>query len=80
MAAPPVNERRSTVTSGEVHQEFERLLRDRKYMGLRNLIGDVALEPRNPFQKASRKPKKWIVAIGGLALLAALIGYYFHLL
>jgi hypothetical protein len=48
-------------------------------MGLRNLIGDVALEPRNPFQQASRKPKKWVVAFGGLALLAALIGYYFHL-
>jgi hypothetical protein len=48
-------------------------------MGLRNLIGDVALEPRNPFQQASRKPKKWVVAFGGLALLAALIVYYFHL-
>jgi len=79
MAAPPVNEHRSPVTPGEVHREFERLLRDRKHMGLRNLIGDVALEPRNPFQQGSRKPKKWIVASGGLALLAALIGYYFHL-
>lgn len=79
MAAPPVNERRSTVTPGEVHREFERLLRDRKHMGLRNLIGHVALEPRNPFQQESRKPKKWIVALGGLTLLAGLIVYYFHL-
>lgn len=79
MAAPPVNERCSPVTPGEVHREFERLLRDRKHMGLRNLIGDVALEPRNPFQQASRKPKKWVVAFGGLALLAVLIVYYFHL-
>jgi hypothetical protein len=79
MAAPPVNERRAPVTSGEVHQEFERLLRDRKHTGLRNLIGDIAMEPRNPFQQASRKPKKWIVALGGLTLLAALIVYYFHL-
>ncbi|MCZ2078304.1 MAG: hypothetical protein LC130_25315 [Bryobacterales bacterium] len=78
MAAPPVNERRSPVTPGEVHREFERLLRDRKHMGLRHLIGDVALEPRNPFQQASRKPKKWIVALSGLTLLAALIVYYFH--
>jgi hypothetical protein len=79
MAAPPVNERCSPVTPGEVHREFERLLRDRKHMGLRNLIGGVALEPRNPFQQARRKPKKSIVALGGLALLAALIVYYFHL-
>lgn len=79
MAAPPVNERRSHVTPSEVHREFERLLRDRNHMGLRNLLGDIAMEPRNPFQQASRKPKKWIVAFGGLGLLAALIVYYFHL-
>ncbi len=79
MAARPVSERRSTVTPGEVHRDFDRLLRDRKHMGLRNLIGDLAMEPRNPFQQASRKPKKWVVAFGGLSLLAALIVYYFHL-
>jgi hypothetical protein len=79
MAAPLVSEVRSPVTPREVHREFERLLRDRKHMGLRNLIGDVALEPRNPFQQTRREPKKWIVAFGGLALLAALIVYYFHL-
>jgi CHASE1-domain containing sensor protein len=79
MAAPPVNERCSLVTPGDVHREFERLLHDRKHMGLRNLIGDVAMEPRNPFQQASRKPKKWIVALGGVGVLAALIVYYFHL-
>ena len=79
MVAPPASERLSTVTPGEVHREFERLLRDRKHMGLRNLLGDVALEPRNPFQQASRRPKNWIVASGGLTLLALLIVYYFHL-
>ncbi len=79
MAAQPVNEGHSPVTPGEVHREFERLLRDRKHLGLRNLIGDIALEPRNQFQQASRKPKKWAVAFGGMALLAALIVHYFHL-
>lgn len=79
MVGLPVNERRSPVTPSEVHREFERLLRDRRHMGLRNLIGDIAQEPRNPFQRVSRKPKKWIVAFGGLALLAVLLLYYFHL-
>lgn len=79
MAAQPANDPASLVTPSEVHREFERLLRDRKHMGLRNLIGDISLEPRNPFQAAKRKPKRWLVAVGGLALLAALILYYFHL-
>ena len=79
MAAPPVNDSSSLVAPSEVHREFERLLRDRNHMGLRNLLGDITLEPRNPFQTTKRKPKKWLVALLGLALLAALIAYYFHL-
>ena len=79
MAAAPVNESASLVTASEVHEQFELLLRDRTHMGLRNLLSDVAMEPRNPFQQVQRRPKKWLVAFGGLALLAALIVYYFHL-
>ena len=37
-----------------LHAEFEKLLRDRNHMGVRNFIGDVILEPRNPFQRARR--------------------------
>ncbi|MFN7999352.1 MAG: hypothetical protein U0Q18_37385 [Bryobacteraceae bacterium] len=47
-------------------------------MGVRNLIGDRLLDPRNPFQPTRRQPKKWVVAIGGLALLALMIVYFFR--
>jgi len=63
----------------EVHAEFEKLLRDRRHMGLRNLMGDTILDPRNPFQKKRRKPKRQVVAVCGIALLGLLIFSYFHL-
>ena len=62
MPGPPLNEP-GVLTVKEVHAEFEKLLRDRRHMGLRNLIGDTFLEPRNPFQKKRRKPKRWVVAV-----------------
>lgn len=62
-----------------VHAEFEKLLRDRHHMGLRNLIGDTLLEPRNPFQNRRRKAKRWVVAVVGLSLLGLLIFSSFHL-
>ena len=63
----------------EVHAEFDKLLRDRHHMGLRNLIGDTFLEPRNPFQNKRRKAKRWVVAVVGLSLLGLLIFSSFHL-
>jgi hypothetical protein len=63
----------------EVHAEFEKLLRDRHHMGLRNLMGDTFLEPRNPFQNKHRKAKRWVVAAVGLSLLGLLIFLAFHL-
>jgi hypothetical protein len=75
---PPLNEP-GVLTVKEVHSEFENLLRDRRHMGLRNLMGDTILDPRNPFQKKRRKPKRWVVAVCGIALLGLLIFSYFHL-
>ena len=63
----------------EVHDEFGRLLRDRHHMGMRNLLGDTILEPRNPFQNAQRRAKRWVIAVCGIALLGILIFGYFHL-
>ncbi len=78
MPGPPLNEP-GVFTVKEVHAEFEKLLRDRRHMGLRNLMGDTILDPRNPFQKKRRKPKRWLVAVCGIALLGLLIFSYFHL-
>ena len=78
MPGPSLNEP-GVFTVKEVHAEFEKLLRDRRHMGLRNLMGDTVLDPRNPFQKKRRKPKRWVVAVCGIALLGLLIVSYFHL-
>ena len=78
MPGPPLNEP-GVLTVREVHAEFEKLLRDRHHMGLRNLTGDTFLEQRNPFQKKRRNPKRWVVAACGIALLGLLIFSYFHL-
>ena len=78
MPGPPLNEP-GVFNVKEVHAEFEKLLRDRRHMGLRNLMGDTILDPRNPFQKKRRKPKRWVVAVCGIALLGLLIFSYFHL-
>ena len=66
------------VTVGQVHAEFERLLRDRNHMGVRNFLGDIVLDRRNPFQHARRSPKKWVVAVSALLVLGLLIAYCFH--
>ena len=46
-------------------------------MDLRNPIGNIALETRNPFQQANRRPKRWIGAAGRLLMLASLIADHF---
>ena len=78
MPGPPLNEP-GVLTVKEVHSEFEKLLKDRRHMGLRNLIGDTFLEPRNPFQSKRRQAKRWVVAAFGVSSLGLLIISYFHL-
>jgi hypothetical protein len=67
------------VTIEMVRTELERTLKNRNHMGFRNLLGDVLLEPRNPFQKSRRRPKRWVGAMIGIFLLALVIIWYFHL-
>ena len=81
MPATPVDDpsqHPARVTPEQVHAEFEQLLRNRHHMGFRNMIGDVALEPRNPFQSQARRAKKWLAATVGILLLGLLIVYFFH--
>jgi hypothetical protein len=74
----PSNDRRP-LSVREVHDEFDKLLCDRHHMGMRDLLGDALLEPRNPFQNARRGAKRSIIAVCGLVLLGVLIFGYFHL-
>ena len=69
----------SQLTVAEVHTEFEKLLKDRTHMGVRNFLGDVFLEGRNPFDRVRRQPKKQIVVIGGIFVLGLLLVYGFHI-
>ncbi len=67
------------VTVRQVHAEFERLLKDRTHMGVRNFLGDAFLEPRTPFQRTRRPVRKWVVALGGIVLIGVVLVYVFHL-
>jgi hypothetical protein len=67
------------VTAEQVHTEFEKLLRDRNHIGVRNFLGDAVLESRNPFKRTRRSAKKGVAAVCVMLLLALLIVYWFHL-
>lgn len=75
MAAPSFQ----PVTIKTVYSEFEKLLRDRSSMGLRNLLGDALLAPCNPFQKSRRRVKRGAGGLVAIFLTAFLIFWYFHL-
>jgi len=61
--------------------EMLELLREaRGDLGVENLVKNVVLEPRNPFEPARRRlPKREVVAVGSLAalLLGALVWFNF---
>ena len=79
MPEQPANETApGLVTVEQVHTEFEKLLKDRTHMGVRNFLGDAFLESRNPFEQEGRSPKKWVVVVGVLLFLALLIVYSLH--
>jgi hypothetical protein len=76
----PANETvEGTVTVAQVRAEFEKLLRDRTHMGVRNFLGDKFLEPRNPFERERRRPKKWVAVLAVLVSLTLLVVYSFHI-
>ena len=80
MLDPASNEAASNlVTAEQVHTEFEKLLRDRNHIGVRNFLGDAVLKSQNPFQRTRRSAKKGVATVCIMLLLALLIVYWFHL-
>lgn len=67
------------LTPRRVREELETILCDRYYLGVRNFLSGLLMEPRNPFQKANRRPKKWVVAVAAVGALAFVLIYEFHL-
>ena len=67
------------LTTRRVREEFETILCDRHYIGVRNFLSGLLMEPRNPFQKADRRPKKWVVAVATVGALAFVLIHEFHL-
>lgn len=68
-----------TLTPMQVRERFGTILAERRYIGVRNFAAELLLEPRNPFQQTTRKPKKWVVAVGALGGLGFALLYAFHL-
>lgn len=68
------------LTVKEVHAASDTLLRERHHMGFRNFLGDLLLEPRDPFRRgARRQPKRWAGVLIGVFLLGLLALYYSHM-
>jgi hypothetical protein len=64
----------------DVHAELEKHLLGRRHMGFRNLIGDLLLEPRDPFRIGTRRhPKRWVGLLFGVTTLSVLVFYFSHL-
>lgn len=68
-----------TLTPTQVREGFETILAERRYIGARNFVADLLLEPWNPFQQTTRRPKKSVVAVGALGGLGFALIYAFHL-
>ena len=68
-----------TLTPMQVREGFETILAERRYIGARNFVADLLLEPWNPFQQTTRRPKKSVVAVGALGGLGFALIYAFHL-
>lgn len=73
-------ETRAPLTVKEVHAASALLLRERHHMGFRNFLGDLLLEPRDPFRRGVRRqPQRWVGVLIGVFLLGLLVLYYSHM-
>lgn len=67
------------VSKAQLRKELGKILLTRRHMGVRNFLGDILLEARNPFQKIWRYPQRWVVASASVLILGLALVYYFHL-
>jgi len=72
-------EPQAPLSAKEVHAAASILLSERNHMGFRNALGDLLMEPRDPFRRgARRQPKRWVGVLCGVFLLGLLVLYYSH--
>jgi hypothetical protein len=65
-------------TVEQTHERLLTMIRGRRDTGFRVAVADAVLEPRNPFEPATkRRPKSGIAIAGGLALLLISVFLYF---
>ena len=65
-------------TVEQMHERLLTMIRGRQDTGFRIAVADAVLEPRNPFEPATkRRPKSGIAIAGGLALLLIAVFVYF---
>ena len=65
-------------TVEQMHERLLTMIRGRQDTGFRVAVADAVLEPRNPFEDATkRRPKSGIAIAGGLLLLLIAVFLYF---
>jgi hypothetical protein len=65
-------------TVEQMHERLLTMIRGRQDTGFRVAVADAVLEPRNPFEPATkRRPKSGIAIAGGLLLLLIAVFLYF---
>ena len=64
-------------TVGQMYERLRLMIRQRNDTGFRLAMTDAVLEPRNPFEPASKRPKSVVAITLILVLVLALIFLYF---
>lgn len=65
-------------TVDQMHERLLTMIRNRRDTGFRSAAADAVLEPRNPFEPATkRKPKLALAVAASLALLLFVVFAYF---
>ena len=66
-------------TVEQMHERLLRMIHTRRDTGFKVAVGDVLLEPRNPFDPARRRPNTGIVVGAALSLLLLVVFVYFSI-